>query len=430
MKTKFLMVGLVAITLFPATFAQKIITADDAVSIALKNSYDILVARNDADIAKVNNTPGNAGMLPTASLGAAGTYSIDNTHASQSTGSSAYSSNALNAGAELNWTVFDGGKMFITKNKLNEIQALGEIDFRNQVLQTVYNVVLAYYNVVKQKQQLASIKKIIEYNQERVMILQTSFNAGASPKNNLLQAKIDLNVYLENAITQQNVILAAKRNLNQVLCRNIDSTRFEVADSIPNNYQPNKSDLIAKIYTNNTSILSLQKQIEISRLSVGEFKSNRLPKVSLNAGYNYQYNGNVTGASNWSKIYGPQVGGNISIPIYQAGNTSRQVAVSRLQLKSAEYNLENVKIQINTQLQNAFTDFENQQNLLSIEQENAALVKENLEISMQRLRLGQTTALEVRQAQQSFEDSFTRLINFKYNLKVAETRLKQLVSGL
>jgi outer membrane protein TolC len=105
------------------------------------------------------------------------------------------------------------------------------------------------------------------------------------------------------------------------------------------------------------------------------------------------------------------------------------IEISKVQLKSAEYDLENSKIQVNTLLQNSLTDFESQQNLLSIEMENVDLVKENLEISMQRLRFGQTTALEVRQAQQSYEDSLTRLINFKYNLKVAETRLKQLIAG-
>jgi len=430
---KIVFIFTLAMAMVPMCIAQKIITANDAVSIALKNSYDILIARNDADIAKINNTPGNAGMLPTANANGSDNYAINTIHnkliSGAETNYTSIGSNAFNANVELNWTVFDGGKMFITKNKLGQIEALGEIQFRNQVLQTIYDVILAYFDVVRQKQQLASINKVISYNQERVTILQTGFNSGASPKNNLLQAKIDLNVFLENAITQQNIIITAKRNLNQILCRNIDSTAYEVIDSIPLNYKPDKTDLLQKIYTNNTSILTLEKQRDIAKLSIDEFRTLRLPRIDLNGGYNYQYNSN-TATIKWSRTYGPQIGGNISIPLYQAGNTSRQIAVSKLQLKSTEYDLENTKIQVNEQLQNALTDFDNQQSLLVIEQENAALVNENLEISMQRLRYGQTTALEVRQAQQSFEDSFTRLINFKYNLKVAETKLKQLIGGL
>ena len=81
-------------------------------------------------------------------------------------------------------------------------------------------------------------------------------------------------------------------------------------------------------------------------------------------------------------------------------------------------------------MQNALIDFENQQLLLQIEKENNQLTKENMEISLQRLRLGQTTSLEVHQAQESYVQSSTRLLNFEYNLKIGETKLKQLVSSL
>ena len=68
--------------------------------------------------------------------------------------------------------------------------------------------------------------------------------------------------------------------------------------------------------------------------------------------------------------------------------------------------------------------------MLKIEKENNELTKENIKISIERLRLGQTTSLEVRLAQEDYVQSCTRLINFQYNLKIAETKLKQLVSAL
>jgi len=431
---KGVLILLLTITWFPVLFAQKLITAEDAVAIAMKNSYDVLISGNDADIARLNNTSGNAGMLPSVVVSGSDRYSLNNSYIKQSSDvnikTANAGTNAINAGVELNWTLYDGGKMFVTKNKLEEIEALGEIQFRNQVMQTVYSVVVAYFNVVKQQQQLVSFNKVISYNQERVTILQTSFNSGASAKNNLLQAKIDLNVSKENAITQQSIIISAKRNLNQILSLNIDSTAYGVIDSIPLNYKPDQAELHDQIYKNNTNILMLQKEIDIAKLSIDEFKADRLPQLNFNTGYGYQYSSNNYGTTLSNRSFGPHIGGSISIPVFQGGNTIRRIAISKIQLQSAEYDLENSKILVNTQLQNALTDFENQQNLLSIEQENSELVKENLEISMQRLRFGQTTALEVRQAQQSYEDSLTRLINFKYNLKVSETKLRQLIAAL
>jgi outer membrane protein len=413
--------------------AQQMLTPDDALNIALKNNYDILLAMNDADIAKRNNTAGNAGMLPNLSLNAAESYSLNNVDQKLSSGIETNSPEAttknLNAGVELNWTLFDGCKMFVTKNKLNEIQVLGEIQYKDKVLQTEYDVIVAYYDIVRQKQQLASIDEVISSNQERVNILTTSFKAGLSPKTNLLQAQIDLNVYREAAINQQAAILASKRNLNQLLSREVN-TLFEVADSIPLNYTPDKNELSQKLYSSNTGVLSLQKQIDVASLSLKEFKTTLLPKIYFDAGYNFLQTDNNTGTILMNRAYGPQLGGTISIPLYQSGNALRQIDAAKIQLQSTEYSLERIKLQVNTELQNALTEYESQQQMLEIERVNSEMAKENLDISMQRLRLGQTTSLELHQALESYVGSYTRLINFEYNLKVAETKLKQLLSSL
>ena len=116
------------------------------------------------------------------------------------------------------------------------------------------------------------------------------------------------------------------------------------------------------------------------------------------------------------------------MPIYYGGNINRQVRVARLQQKSAVYDLESTKTAVNTQLQNALSDYEHAIQLISLEKSNTLLARENLNISMDRLRLGQTTALEVRQAEES--QSLTRYIQFAFTAKVAETKLKQLIATL
>lgn len=424
----------IIVSLIPVTYGQKAIMAQDAVSIALKYNYDILISRNSSSSDSVNNTPGNAGMLPTVAINGSGSYSAaNNIRQKFSDGTSSTiinaNSNSLDANVGLNWTLFDGGKMFVTKRKLNEIQALGEIQFRDRVLQTEYDVILAYYDVVRQKQELASINEVITYNLERVKISQIAYDAGLSPKTNLLQAKIDLNVYQENAINQQTIIIASKRTLNQLLGRNAD-IQFDVLDSIPINELVDKKELAQKLDSGNTSILAYKKQVDVSKLSLKEMYTLLFPKINFNAGYGLFQSNTPESNPLRSRTIGPSFGGTISIPIYQAGNAGRQIKTAKIQLQSDEYNLESIKLQMNQQLQNALTQFENQLQLLRIEKDNAILAKENLEISIQRLRYGQTTSLEVSLAEGSFVDSLTRLINFEYNLKVAETKLKQLLARL
>lgn len=425
----------ITLALFSTAFlySQKPLTEEDAVGIALKYNFDILVARNNARTDSINNSAGNAGMLPNISISGSENFSAPNTRQNYSDGTSQNANNnqtnTLNASVGLGWTLFDGGKMFVTKRKLAEIQSLGEIQFRDKVLQTVYDVILAYYDVVRQKQELSSINEVITYNLERVKITQTSYDAGLSPKTNLLQAKIDLNVYQENAINQQAIIIAAKRTLNELLGRSADIP-VEVIDSIPVDRLLDKRDLAQKLDSTNTSILAFSRQLNISKLTVKEMNALLLPKISFNAGYGVSQSNYSTGTLSSGRNIGPQIGGTISIPLYQAGNAVRQIRTAKVQLLSDEYNLESIRIQINQELQNALTQYDNQLNLLKIEKDNSGLAKENLEITIQRLRYGQTTSLEVSQAEGNFVDSLTRLINFEYNFKVAETKLKQLLSRL
>jgi outer membrane protein len=412
---------------------QKTMSIEDAIQTALKNNYDILVARNDADIDKVNNTPGNAGMLPDIKVNGSGLYEINNVRQQLSGGTSSnynpLNTTALNAGAQLSWTLFDGGRMFVTRKKLGEIESLCEIHFRDQVLTTVYNVIAAYYDVVRQKEELNSINEVINYNRERVTIAQAGYNAGSLIRTDVLQAKIDLNVSMESAINQQYIIEAAKKTLNELLGQQVDQP-VEVSDSIPLNYEPDENKLKARIYSSNTSILSSQKQIDIAKLSLKELNAAYSPVVNFNAGYYLSQTRSSAGSVLKNQTDGPQIGGSLVIPIYSAGENRRKISIAKLQLQSAEYNLKNVRLQVNTDLLNALNEFKIQQQLMKIEKENNELNKENIEICLQRLRLGQSTSLELHLAQDSYAQSGTRLINFEYNLKIAEVKLKQLIASL
>jgi outer membrane protein len=413
--------------------AQQKLTINDAISIAMKNNFDILVAGNDAAISTANNTAGNAGMLPTVALTGTGNYGLSNTRQKLSSGAEniypSLSTTTLSVGAQLTWDLYDGGKMFVTKSKLNEIQALGELQYKEKVLQTLFSVIASYYDVVRQKQQLNSINEMLNLNRERLTIAQAGFNAGSLVKTDLLQSKIDLNVTAENAINQQFTIDKAMKALNQLLGGKTDQS-FEIVDSIPLNYSPDKVFLQDKINRSNTSILSFKKQIEIAKLVQKEIRSAYLPTLNFKAGYYAAQTVNSTGSTLKNSSLGPQIGGALVVPIYSAGESKRKETIAKIQAQSTEYYFQSINNQVGTELQNTLTEFENQQKLLKIEAENNELTKENILISMERLKQGQTTSLEVHQAQESYVQSCTRLINFRYSLKIAETRLKQLVSEL
>lgn len=413
--------------------AQNQLSIDTAIALVLKNNYGILVANNSVAIAKANNTAGNAGMLPTVTATAGNNYSNNSINQKLANGNEIINphatSNAISGSVALNWTVFDGCKMFVSKKKLAETEAQSQLQYKNMVLQSVATVIASYYSIVKQKQQLIATQEAINYNNERVTILQAAVTSGLSAKNGLLQAQIDLNVFRENAIVQQTEIENAKHSLNLLLARDA-STAFEVSDSISIKQLPKRDEIEQKLYVNNPLLLAYQRQINISKLSVTEYKALRSIKLNLNAAYNYLQTENSAGNLLRNNSLGPTIGASLAIPLFQSGNISRQITVAKLQLSSDTFAYENLKLQLNTQLQNALTSYETQLQLLDIELKNNVLAKENINICLQRLKYGQSTALETRLAQQEFADSNTRLINYRYALKIAETTVQQLLNQL
>ena len=75
-------------------------------------------------------------------------------------------------------------------------------------------------------------------------------------------------------------------------------------------------------------------------------------------------------------------------------------------------------------------DFANAKEVLKLEEDNIKLADENQKIALERFRLAQSTAIELREAQVSYVNALTRLVNARYSAKAAETELLRLQGEL
>ncbi len=101
-------------------------------------------------------------------------------------------SNVLNAAVNLDWTLFDGLKMFATRERVEQLKVFGELSVRTQVVNTVADIANKYYDIVRQKQQLKAIDTLISINEERVKLADKKLSVGLGGKPELLQARVDL----------------------------------------------------------------------------------------------------------------------------------------------------------------------------------------------------------------------------------------------
>ncbi|CUT06796.1 TolC family protein, partial [Candidatus Kryptonium thompsonii] len=179
------------------SFSQELLTLEDAINLALRNNYDIKISKNTLEIALNNYSLGNAGFLPTIDLNFGFSKSSNNTRQEYFDGRAinrtGAASNSLNLGATLNWTIFDGFSNYITYRKLAETQDIAETSSTATSEEIIASVVLAYYDILRQKEILKTLKESISISEQRVKIAEEKYKVGTASKTELLQAKVDLN---------------------------------------------------------------------------------------------------------------------------------------------------------------------------------------------------------------------------------------------
>ncbi len=417
--------------------AQKMLPVDEAIATALNNNYDILLLKNDSTSFALNNSYKNAAFLPRLNATTGVLFNDNNQKQKLSDGSTKQQknvrSNNISASVGLNWTVFDGFKMFATRDKLAQFVKLGELNIKNQLVNTIAAVITNYYNIVRQKQQLKAIEEQMSLNEDRVKLAEKKFSVGLGAKPELLQAKVDLNAQKAARLTQRTLIEQLKEQLNQLMAAPLNSS-YEVADSIPLNKDLVVSDILNAAEKNNPALLVAKQNITIANFTLKERKAERYPTVSLNSAYNYSRTNNKTVLNTFTPLFNRNNGFNYgltaTIPILNGYNTKRLIQQAQLDIDYNKIVYENLKAKNDVAISTAFKSYELQKNTLQLEEDNILLAKENVFIAVERLRLGISTYLELRETQKSLEDAYNRLIAARYNTKVAETELLRLKGDL
>jgi len=414
-------------------FGQELLQPEEAVSFAVAKNFDIILAKSDADIAKVLNNRASAGMLPKINLTTGDVFNLNNLNQKFSSGQEVNQNwvvvNSFNAGVSMDWTIFDGLKMFATKERLAALQALGEIQLKNQIQEVVAQTLNAYYNIVKQKQQIKASKELIKISEERVALSQKKLEVGYSDKTPLLQAKVDLSTQQINILKQETLLEQAKTNLNQIIGRNTDEP-FEVIDVIEINYQPDLQAIRDTTVYSNYLLASAKKNIEIAQLQRKEINAQRMPQISFNSSYSFVQSNNKAGFQLFNRVYGPSVGVTAKIPIFNGGMVKKDLEAAAITIAKQQIQYDKLKHDIDANIVNAYKDFELSKQMLKLNEENVAFAEENVRITMERFRLNQSTSLDIRQAQSSYEDALYNVILARYNVKVAEIELKRLINNL
>jgi len=420
-----------AIFLGFATQAQETLKLQDAIILALKNNYSISLAKNTVAIADVNNSVGNAGMLPKLDVTGARTISINNSHAEYFDGRvrdvPKAQTNNQSAGIQLSWTIFDGMNMFIQRDKLNELEQLSNTQLQGVVENTVAQVSRVYFDIAVQQKILDLDHEALMISTQRKQFAKARLDLGSGSQLTYLQATVDMNADSATYMKQLAVVKNSVSDLNLLLCRDL-KTSVRVENDIPVKDDLVYDDLWNKVQSQSPDLKEARSTINLANLTTKELKTTRLPRLSVNTGYSYSKSQSDVGVFTSNRNIGFSAGLTLNYNIFNGFTNNQKLKVARIREESAIQDAELQKMTLEADLQQVYTDFTTNRKLVNFEKENMQFARLNWDIAQEKYKLGALNDVELRETQQKLMDAENRLLQSLFRCKSAEIELMR-ISG-
>lgn len=405
--------------------AQEILTIDNAIKMGLEKNFDVLISKNNTEVAKAQNNIGNAGMSPTVTLNANMTYSNVNSHQEFNTGviqdRPGAASNNQGASINANWLVFDGFRMFAVKRRLNENEQLSQLQLKQQMENVVYNIIVSYYDIVRVNELIKAQKYNLSIYDERKKLAETRLNIGSASNVDLLLTKSDENKAKSDLLQLELQLSTSKTTLNTLLVRPAD-TDFKTADSIVSTYNPTIDELKKTTENNSSVMISKQNELIIGQ-TITEARAANLPFIQLNGSYNFGRSQSQAGIVFLSRQTGPGAGITASWLIFNGNRNNRLVKERQINLLSQKYVTEQTRQNVDAIVFINYQSYQTNKKILALETQNLADSKEVVDISLERYKIGKANLLETIETQQNLEDAQARYVNALFNMKKAEAEL-------
>ena len=413
--------------------AQPLLGIEEALNIAIYNNFEVMIAKNQAQMAANFNTLGNAGFLPTVNAGAVTDASVRNTNLQFFTGEEVDRNNArnqnLNAFVELNWTVFDGFKMFATKNKLDELEKYGRYEMLFRIEVVASQVMSLYYQLVQENKYLEILNQTLAISNERVNLAETRLNIGSGSELQALNAITNRNADSSAVLQQQLLIKNIKADFNLLLGRQ-PTVDFAVSSDFIFLNTLDFSALTDEAEKQNKALLIARTQVAVASNQIREAQSAYYPRVNLFGAYDFNTSQNEVGVVSRTRSFGPALGASLTWNLFNGLNDKIEIQNRKMAFENAELDNKLVDLEVQTNLYKSYNDYTVWKQLLALESVNVEAAEEDVRIAKTNLDLGGLNDVEFRVIQISALNAEYRLLLAEYRTRLAEIELMRLSGRL
>ncbi|MEQ8413121.1 MAG: TolC family protein [Imperialibacter sp.] len=435
--------ALVILNSYAQTEEPKIteLSLSEAIATGLDNNFSIKIEKQNIDIATRNNSWGQAGLYPSLTFNLSQGFSRTEINNPTSFVQGAIQSRNLQPSLSLNWTLFNGFNVQITKERLEFLQQQSVGNATIVIENSIQGIVEAYYTVRLQEEQLSIFERSLQLSKDKYNYSKLKGELGSAVTFDILQDKSAYLTDSSNYITQLYNVQNALRNLNLLLGIDVE-TSYDLTDSLTVQIQPFTLDeLYARMVANNSNLKNQYINQEIFKRDIGIARSAMYPSVTMSLGGsdNNQVqnltkatflNGNVGEAGIKSGNTNYNANFTLSFTIFNGGRIRRQIENARVNEQIAAIRVDELKQSLKNSLINTLEFYRLRARLYQIAIENRQTAEFNLTLGEDRYRNGTISSFDFRDLQLNYLRSALSELQTKYNLVESEVELMRLTGGI
>ncbi len=395
-----------------------VLTLDEAVRIAARNSFTVRLAQNNLD--RAQDLIRQAETANGLRLNVTGTYSRYDRPPPSFGGPSHIDSKVIQTQLSANVDLAGANRKFISASRFNaEAAAASLIAEMSTIRQTVETY---YFAVLQSEWQVTVQQEALATAQRRLRDTQLRFNQGLIARFDVIRLETDVTRAQTGLATAQNTVIQAKQNLNNVLARPID-TPFE-----PESFGqttapvPDANALVAEAMTRRPEVLAAEKRLQSLRKTTEGEKLGLAP--SLNVGIT---NTTTINPTQFQRDNQPQAFAQVTIPIWDAGVTKARVALARRDEQQAQIQLEQTRVLVDLQVRSAIVRIANAQQQIEAANKTIEQETEALRVAELRYQAGNGILLDVTTAQENLTRARSDLARARYEYLTAYADLEKAV---
>ena len=306
---------------------------------------------------------------------------------------------------------------------------MSELQLTQVTEQTISETVSAYLEVARLQSGLAIDEENIAISYDRWQRLVEDAKFGTANSVRRLQAEVDLKTDSANYRNATLLYENSRRNLNLLMAQPLDQV-FMVQENILLSGDLQYGLLVEEMQISNARLNLSLMGINDATYEAKISESSYFPSIQGYANYTYFDAEDDANFILSNIVRGPNVGVALRWPVFTGGVNKIRRQNSQIRLDQEKTALDNITLNLEKELRNAFARYINNKEQLRIEQSNLETFITNYRKISEDHRLGLVDASDLRAAQLNLSYARNRINDLTYNVKQSEITLLQLSGRL